>query len=64
MSHGYWEESAMSYKHFIAKWDLSDQIMEIFCKENNFDDPVHLCNLANYDELLLYLKPRHNPQFC
>ena len=30
------------------------EIMEIFCEENNFDDPVHLCNFAakfaNYDE--------------
>ena len=30
------------------------EIMETFCEENNFDDPVHLCNFAakfaNYDE--------------
>ena len=29
------------------------EIMELFCEENNFDDPVHLCNFAakfsNYD---------------
>ena len=30
------------------------EIMEIFCEEDNFDDPVHLCNFAakfvNYHE--------------
>ena len=38
------------------------EIMEIFCEENNFDDPVHLCHFAvnncckNYSALIIYYK--------
>ena len=37
------------------------EIMELFCEENNFDDPVHLCNFAakfsNYDENASVFEP-------
>ena len=36
--------------------------MAIFCEENNFDDPVHLCNFAtkfaNYDETASVFEPQ------
>ena len=38
------------------------EIMQIFCEENNFDDPVHLCNFAakfaNYDETASVFEPQ------
>ena len=38
------------------------EIMQIFCEENNFDDPVHLCNFAakfaNYDETAFIFEPQ------
>ena len=38
------------------------EIMELFCEENNFDDPVHLCNFAakfsNYDENASVFEPQ------
>ena len=39
---------------FVQREKKILEIMELFCEENNFDDPVHLCNFAakfsNYDE--------------
>ena len=46
----------------VVKWKKVLEIMELFCEENNFDDPVHLCNFAakfsNYDENASVFKPQ------
>ena len=38
------------------------EIMEMFCEENDFEDPVHLCNFAakfsNYDETASVFEPQ------